>query len=150
MIPTFILPLSLNPVRALPNQFWEGSAVSGAWQSDTDPKSRIDGVEVDLEVQPTVLYLTSEGVYTVFLTFPEGYEYGKEVEEIGGETVILQLPIQELDVKGFESGDDVLLVVHGTLIDGTTFWGAKEGSVQLKARRGDWIQMSDDWWRPKI
>jgi hypothetical protein len=147
MILTLVVPFDLSPVHALPNQYWVGSAVSGAWETSVDPKSRVGGVEVYLDVQPTVLYLASEGLFTVFLTFPEDYEYGKEVEEIAGGTIILQFPTQELNIKGFESGDDVLLVVHGTLIDGTTFWGAKKGSVQLKARRGDWIQMPDGAWR---
>jgi hypothetical protein len=125
----FALTISLNIVHALPNQFWVGSAVSGAWQGDV--KIPEADLEVQIDVRPKVLNLRSNGVYSVFVTFPEGYDYGKEVIDIGGETVILEFNTQDLDVKGFESGDEVILVVQGTLIDGTPFLGAKNGNLNV-------------------
>lgn len=94
-------------------------------------KTSLGDVEVQIEVQPTVLNLESQGVYTVFLTFPEDDDYGKTVEEISGKTIILQFKTQNLDATGFKSGDEVLLVVQGTLIDGTSFGGSILASLTV-------------------
>ncbi len=122
IVALFALSFSQSTLHALPNQIWVGSALSGTWESI--PETPPGFVEVQIDVRPTVLNLQSQGLYTVFLTFPEGYDYGKEIEEIGGETIILQFNTHDLDVEGFESGDDLILLVKGTLIDGTSFWGS--------------------------
>jgi len=66
----------------------------------------------------------------VFLTFPEGYDYGREVGDIGGEIIILQFNTQDLDVEEFESGDDLILLIKGTLIDGSGFLGSILASLK--------------------
>ena len=124
----FTLIVSLNVVHALPNQIWVGSAVSGGWQSIPEARVPLVDIEVQIDIRPRMLYTESEGIYSVFVKFPEEYDYGKELGDIGGETIILQFNTRELDLEGFETGDAVVLIIEGELIDGTSFLGSMNAS----------------------
>ncbi|MFC1968071.1 hypothetical protein ACFLVX_01605 [Chloroflexota bacterium] len=110
-----------TPAFALPGQMWVGSASCGAWESSFTKLP--DSLEVPVVIKPEVINIDSKGVYTAFVTFPEDYEYSQDIAGVAGEVVILKFKRQELELGGVESGETVDLLVEGTLIDGTPWWG---------------------------
>jgi hypothetical protein len=90
-----------------------------------------------VRIEPETLNHASKGVFTAFITLPEGYEVadidvstveceGARAAEKGivaGDTLIVKFNRQDLDLKLVKPGDAVMLIVTGTLkdTDGTLF-----------------------------
>lgn len=87
-------------------------------------------IEATVELKPETLNLASHGVFTAFITLPEGYDVA-DIDAstvqcegasavrgmIAGNTFIAKFNREDLvDVS---AGDEVTLTVTGTLIDGT-------------------------------
>ena len=129
LVTTLVLLISFgSSAMALPGQMWVGSSSSGCLEdSGENPPT---GLAVPVEIKPEVINIDSKGIYTAFVTFPDDYAYGEEVEEIAGDTIILKFPVGGLDAGDTTSGDSITIIVQGTLIDGTTeFWGTDEVKV---------------------
>jgi len=117
--------------------------------TDFDGDPRIMGIAVDIgadecgvptvpatiDIDPDTLNLKSKGVFTAYITLPEGYD----VADIDMGTVtcegapavrgvtdgsILIAKFNRQDLNGVPTGKEVELTVSGNLLDGTPFTGS--------------------------
>ena len=103
---------------------------AGTWQ-----------IEAGIRIEPEVLNLDSHGLFTIFITLPEGYYledidlYTVECEGafavegyIAGKKYIAKFDRD--DLIGVPLGDEVVLTVTGELVGGTLFFGSDTITVK--------------------
>jgi len=92
-------------------------------------------VEATVIIKPECLNLTSNGLFTAFITLPEGYDVAnidvttvdcEGADAIKGMTANDKLVVkfERQDLEGVPVGDDVTFTVVGELSDGTPFVGS--------------------------
>jgi hypothetical protein len=110
------------------------------WTPGSDPwfhyfwKLEIPAVEAAVRIEPETLNLKSKGIFTAFITLPEGYD----VADIDISSVLcegapairgiiandaLGAKFDRQNLVGVDSGDEVSFTVTGNLINGMSFSG---------------------------